>query len=107
MHDIIALKIIEINGDERNKNNLEDIKQTCLDPTEGIGKIFHSFRIYLEKNEVLKVLKDCCHYESSCVNDWYKKVRDFSLLIVYVISGCETATQTVSNFNKDLFLEEI
>ena len=63
--------------------------------------------MYLQRKEVLHVFKDCCHYESSCVNDWYKKVRDFSLLIVYIISGCETATQTVSNFNKDLFLEEI
>ncbi len=102
------LDLIKAYSDQDHKLTAKiQIADVCRDNTEGIDKILASLRFYMELDEVSKVFKQCCHYKSDCINEWYYKIKRFSLLFIYLVRGCENAASLKTDFDYDLFLEEI
>ncbi|CAF0846799.1 unnamed protein product [Brachionus calyciflorus] len=84
-----------------------EIVTLCLDKSEGINRIYSLFQSSLKENEVIKNIKNCGHYESDYIEKWVKKVKEFSSMILFIVKGCEEASEKITEFNKDQFATDL
>ena len=88
-----------------NSVTKQSVLDVCSNPTEGVDKIYSSFKD-LEK-EALNYMKFCGQYTSVSIAAWSKSVLEMSTLFVFVVAGCEHVYEYKTDFNLNKFSYDV
>lgn len=81
------------------------INEVCMDPTEGVAKIYSEFQSLLSEEDVGALFRSCFRYESPSAINWSKKVTQMANLFIIVLKGCEEASQRKTDFDFSDFIQ--